>query len=67
MNNNNHRIYTTSVASVYPHYVTKKQSEKSKRVVIVGSDWPKHPQNRSQNQRFSSDFRSNILLDEPLN
>src|SRR6187401_3073589 len=23
--NNNHRIYTTSVASVYPHYVTKAE------------------------------------------
>jgi hypothetical protein len=25
MNNSNHRIYTTSVASVYPHYVTKAE------------------------------------------
>ena len=25
MNNNNHRIYTTSVASVYPHYVAKAE------------------------------------------
>ena len=25
MNNNNHRIYTTSVVSVYPHYVAKAE------------------------------------------
>ena len=25
MNNSNHRIYTTSVASVYPHYVAKAE------------------------------------------
>ena len=25
MNNTNHRIYTTSVASVYPHYVAKAE------------------------------------------
>jgi len=27
MNNNKHRIYTTSVASVYPHYVTKAEKK----------------------------------------
>jgi hypothetical protein len=27
MNNNNHRIYKTSVASVYPHYVTKAEKK----------------------------------------
>ena len=26
-NNNNHRIYTTSVASVYPHYVAKAEKK----------------------------------------
>src|SRR5689334_5526558 len=27
MNNTNHRIYTTSVASVYPHYVAKAEKK----------------------------------------
>ncbi len=27
MNNNNHRIYTTRVASVYPHYVAKAEKK----------------------------------------
>jgi hypothetical protein len=34
MNNNNHRIYTTSVASVYPHYVAKAERKGRTRAEV---------------------------------
>ena len=34
MNNNNHRIYTTSVASVYPHYVAKAEKKGRTRAEV---------------------------------
>ena len=34
MNNNNHRIYTTSVASVYPHYVAKAEKKGRMRAEV---------------------------------
>jgi len=34
MNNNNHRIYKTSVASVYPHYVAKAERKGRTRAEV---------------------------------
>jgi hypothetical protein len=34
MNNSNHRIYTTSVASVYPHYVAKAERKGRTRAEV---------------------------------
>ena len=34
MNNNNHRIYTTSVASVYPHYLAKAERKGRTRAEV---------------------------------
>ena len=34
MNNNNHRIYRTSVASVYPHYVAKAEKKGRTRAEV---------------------------------
>jgi hypothetical protein len=34
MNNNNHRIYKTSVASVYPHYVAKAEKKGRTRAEV---------------------------------
>ena len=34
MNNNNYRIYTTSVASVYPHYVAKAERKGRTRAEV---------------------------------